>query len=168
MAKEKQTLSHMKHRYSCQELYHILATWHLLKLSNASDVQSKNVKIWWKRLRRSSSSIIQCNCFSRILNICITLFSYCNGKNSYVLSSEHTYHYDFTVLQPKQNSLLFSHCPLISLFLHPSANMASFSDSCPTSIFYCMLHFGSDLFLPYKSFIAQTVQVCQELRGILP
>lgn len=143
----------MKHRYSCQELYHILATWHLVGLSNASDVQSKNIKIWWKRLTRSSSSIIQRNSFSRILNICITLFRYCNGKNSYVLSSEHTFHmkhqfhYDFMVLQPKQNSILFSYCPLISLFLHPSANLASFSDSCPTSIFYCMLDFGLDLFL---------------------
>lgn len=131
-----------------------MAIWHLVKLSDASDVQSKNVKVWWKRLTRSSVSISQCNCFSGILNICITSFRYCNGKKSYVLLSGHTYHLKYinsTMISCffSQNKIhICSHTiPLLaSSYIHLLIWLPS-QIHVPQVIFYCLLNFGSGLFI---------------------
>lgn len=78
----------MKYRNSYQELGCILARWHSDKLSNNSDVQSKNVKIWLKRFTRSSSSTIQWKCKVASQEFWMFVshsFRYCNRKNSRLL-----------------------------------------------------------------------------------
>lgn len=138
---------------------------------------NKNIKIWWKRLTRSSSSITQCNCFSRIFNICITLFRYRNGKNSYVLSSEHiiltTRNINSTMILWffSQNKIHFcSHTIplLVSSYIHLLTWLPS--QICVPQVFTteCLILAQTYLFLFYKSFAAQAVQVCQELRVISP
>lgn len=145
---------------------------HLVKLSSARDVQSKNVKIWWKRLTRSSSSITQCNCFSGIFNICITLFRYHNGKNCYVLSSEHIVLTTSRNINSTMISWFFSQkkihfCShtiplLVSSYIHLLTWLPSQIHVPQVFTIECLILAQIYLFLDYKSFTAKAVQVCQE------
>lgn len=112
----------------------------------------KNTKNWCKRLTRRSRSIILCNCFSRLLNTCITLFTYGSGKNSYVLSSEHI---DSTLISQffRQNKIHFcSHSVplLVSSCIHLLIWLPSQIHVLEVFSTPCLILAQSYLFLPYK------------------